>query len=122
MSDERVCRECAHPLDEAVPSGGTCPNCGAADAEHGDDTGVTPSAPAAHLPAAAMNPPLMTPRAPLAPGAFVRMGPYSPMPRPSSSPAQWAEDPSGRNQWRWWDGWRWTDHVANDGTATTDPL
>ena len=63
---------------------------------------------------------LLTPQAPLAPNALVGMGSYAPLPRPS--PPQWAPDPSGRNHWRWWNGLRWTDHVANDGVSRTDPL
>ncbi len=26
-------------------------------------------------------------------------------------PPGWHPDPSGARQWRWWDGYRWTDHV-----------
>jgi uncharacterized RDD family membrane protein YckC len=34
----------------------------------------------------------------------------------------WQPDPSGRHQYRWWDGERWTHHVADDGVATSDPV
>lgn len=34
----------------------------------------------------------------------------------------WYEDPGVRHQWRFWDGARWTDDVADDGQASTDPL
>jgi hypothetical protein len=27
-------------------------------------------------------------------------------------PPGWHPDPSGANQWRWWDGYRWTEHVS----------
>jgi hypothetical protein len=27
-------------------------------------------------------------------------------------PPGWHPDPSGVNQWRWWDGYRWTEHVS----------
>jgi hypothetical protein len=37
-------------------------------------------------------------------------------------PPQWAEDPSGRHQFRWWSGRIWTEHVADDGEAAIDPL
>lgn len=37
-------------------------------------------------------------------------------------PAGWYEDPSGRHQHRYWDGTRWTDDVADAGTASIDPL
>lgn len=34
----------------------------------------------------------------------------------------WQPDPAGRHQYRWWDGERWTHHVADDGVATSDPV
>jgi hypothetical protein len=37
-------------------------------------------------------------------------------------PAHWAADPSGRHEHRYWDGARWTDHVADGGAQTVDPL
>lgn len=33
----------------------------------------------------------------------------------------WHVDPSGRHQYRWWDGSAYTDQVADDGVTTTDP-
>ncbi len=39
-----------------------------------------------------------------------------------SSPAAWHPDPTGRHEHRYWDGERWTEHVADQGVATTDPL
>ncbi len=39
-----------------------------------------------------------------------------------SSPAAWHPDPTGRHEHRYWDGDRWTEHVADAGVATTDPL
>lgn len=39
-----------------------------------------------------------------------------------SVPAAWHPDPSGRNQYRYWDGASWTDWVANDGVQATDSL
>jgi hypothetical protein len=38
------------------------------------------------------------------------------------TPAQWSPDPSGRHQHRYWDGVRWTEHVANDGVVSQDLL
>lgn len=43
-------------------------------------------------------------------------------PPPPPVPAQWAADPHGRHQHRWWDGTRWTEHVSNDGVVTADPV
>ena len=34
----------------------------------------------------------------------------------------WFPDPTGRHQYRWWDGERWTHYVADDGVATSDPV
>jgi putative membrane protein len=42
-------------------------------------------------------------------------------PPPASAPAGWFADPSGRHQWRYWDGSAWTDHVGNDGESSLDP-
>ena len=36
--------------------------------------------------------------------------------------AAWYADPSGRHQYRFWDGAGWTPSVANDGQASVDPL
>jgi hypothetical protein len=27
-------------------------------------------------------------------------------------PANWYRDPTGNAQWRWWDGQKWTEHIA----------
>ncbi len=35
---------------------------------------------------------------------------------------QWAADPSGRHQYRWWDGSAWTQHVVSDGVSSQDPI
>lgn len=35
---------------------------------------------------------------------------------------QWHPDPSGRFQFRFWDGTRWTEHVSTDGVVSADPL
>jgi hypothetical protein len=37
-------------------------------------------------------------------------------------PAAWHPDPTGKHDHRWWDGERWTEHVADAGQASVDPL
>ena len=39
----------------------------------------------------------------------------------ATSQAQWASDPFGRHQHRFWNGSAWTDQVANNGVSATDP-
>ena len=36
--------------------------------------------------------------------------------------AQWAPDPAGRHQHRWWSGTAWTESVSDNGVSSTDPL
>lgn len=36
--------------------------------------------------------------------------------------AGWCDDPTGRFRVRYWDGAAWTEHVANDGPISSDPL
>ncbi len=36
--------------------------------------------------------------------------------------SSWEPDPTGRHQYRWWDGEQWTDQVANDGVQSVDPV
>ena len=38
-----------------------------------------------------------------------------------SNPA-WEFDPTTRHQYRWWDGENWTEHVADNGVQSQDPL
>ncbi len=38
-----------------------------------------------------------------------------------TGPAEWRVDPTGRHQWRFWDGERFTEWVADDGVPTVDP-
>lgn len=40
----------------------------------------------------------------------------------TAHPASWFPDPAGRHQLRYWDGTRWTEHVSDHGTTTSDPL
>ncbi len=42
-----------------------------------------------------------------------------PPPHPNS---QWLADPTGRHQFRLWDGQRWSSHVSDGGRAGFDPL
>lgn len=63
-------------------------------------------------------------RASLASAAGPWMGPRpwagpAPGPTPWAGPAPgpypppgWHPDPTGHNRWRWWDGYRWTEHVS----------
>jgi Protein of unknown function (DUF2510) len=39
----------------------------------------------------------------------------------SATPAGWFPDPAARHQFRYWDGVRWTEHVSNHGTVSSDP-
>ena len=34
----------------------------------------------------------------------------------------WYQDPTGRHEKRYWDGSRWSDHVADGSEAATDPI
>ena len=36
-------------------------------------------------------------------------------------PAEWAADPTGRHEYRYWDGTTWTNHVSDAGAPGTDP-
>ncbi|WP_420637494.1 RDD family protein [Candidatus Poriferisocius sp.] len=38
------------------------------------------------------------------------------------SVSSWEPDPTGRHQYRWFDGQQWTDQVADDGVQSTDPV
>lgn len=38
-----------------------------------------------------------------------------------SVPADWYKDPSGRYEYRYWDGTKWTEHVSRAGTVHKDP-
>jgi uncharacterized protein YxjI len=37
-------------------------------------------------------------------------------------PAAWHPDPTGRNQFRYWNGTEWTEDVSNNGVVTKSPL
>ncbi|MXW57170.1 MAG: DUF2510 domain-containing protein [Acidimicrobiia bacterium] len=38
------------------------------------------------------------------------------------SVSSWEPDPTGRHQYRWFDGEEWTDQVADDGVQSVDPI
>ena len=38
------------------------------------------------------------------------------------APAAWYRDPASRHEYRYWDGTRWTAHVADRGVPSDDPL
>ena len=38
------------------------------------------------------------------------------------SMSAWEPDPTGRHQYRWFDGEEWTDQVADDGVQSVDPV
>lgn len=40
----------------------------------------------------------------------------------SSRTPKWYPDPTGRFQFRYWDGAAWTEHASSDGTRSTDPF
>jgi hypothetical protein len=60
------------------------------------------------------------PPAPAEPTATTPTAPSAPPTAPPVA-AGWAADPYGRHQWRYWDGGRWTDQVADGSTQSTDP-
>lgn len=37
-------------------------------------------------------------------------------------PSGWKSDPTGRHQFRYWDGFTWTEGVADSGVQSTDPV
>jgi uncharacterized protein YxjI len=44
------------------------------------------------------------------------------MSAPGQTPAGWYPDPVGRHEYRWWDGYQWTDQVASAGRQAVDPI
>jgi uncharacterized RDD family membrane protein YckC len=38
------------------------------------------------------------------------------------NPARWAQDPTGRHEYRYWDGSAWTANVADQGRPNVDPV
>lgn len=45
----------------------------------------------------------------------------SPATTTPSIPADWYKDPSGRFEYRYWDGAKWTDNVSRAGVTYKDP-
>ena len=43
-------------------------------------------------------------------------------PHGTPGPAAWVPDPTGRYQYRWWDGYSFTNQVASSGISYTDPI
>ncbi len=43
-------------------------------------------------------------------------------PNGTPGPGAWVPDPTGRYQYRWWDGYSFTNQVASDGVSYTDPI
>lgn len=39
----------------------------------------------------------------------------------TAAPANWYKDPSGRFEYRYWNGSQWTEHVAKGGVQSVDP-
>jgi Protein of unknown function (DUF2510) len=60
---------------------------------------------------------------PTRPAPEAAPAPPPPVATPAAAPGApgWAADPYGRHQWRYWDGTRWTDQVADGSTQSTDP-
>lgn len=52
----------------------------------------------------------------------VKLAGAHPLPRLILPPAGWFPDTSGRHQHRYWDGTRWTEHVADEGLVSIDHL
>jgi Protein of unknown function (DUF2510) len=59
--------------------------------------------------------------APVRPAPAPAMAPPTAPPAAAPGSPGWAADPYGRHQWRYWDGSRWTDQVADGSTQSTDP-
>jgi hypothetical protein len=45
-----------------------------------------------------------------------------PVAAPAPPPRSWIADPSGHHELRYWDGTKFTEHVADGGKITVDPL
>lgn len=40
----------------------------------------------------------------------------------SEQNGSWQPDPTGRHQYRWWNGTEWSDQVSDDGNVSSDPV
>lgn len=54
--------------------------------------------------------------------AYARGNRNTPNLAPPSPNAQWAPDPTGRNELRMFDGRQWTANISNRGVSGWDPL
>jgi hypothetical protein len=43
-------------------------------------------------------------------------------PQSPPNPPRWAADPTGRHQYRYWDGGQWTENVYDAGVESRDPV
>jgi hypothetical protein len=67
---------------------------------------------------AATAPTPAVPHAPAVVPAPTAVAPPAPAPAPVYGPPPgWHPDPAGHNRWRWWDGYRWTDHVSSHASG-----
>ncbi len=51
--------------------------------------------------------------------ASIRRGPGAPA---VTAPPAWLDDPTGRHEYRYWDGARWTASVSDQGVQSQDPV
>lgn len=56
------------------------------------------------------------------PATVAPVAPVAPAAPASLPAAMWAADPSGRFQYRWWDGNAWTANVCTNGVVGQDPV
>ena len=75
-----------------------------------------PTQAVAATPSGAHNSDSSTPAAPVADSPTTSQTSSTP-----SVPADWYKDPSGRFEYRYWDGQKWTEHVSRGGTVHKDP-
>jgi hypothetical protein len=59
---------------------------------------------------------------PFPPGGTVQPGGQWLAGAGSAGDASWSSDPSGRHQFRYWDGRSWTAHVSDNGVVAVDPV
>jgi Protein of unknown function (DUF2510) len=143
------CPNCGERRDEAVLR--SCRRCkhnfaAAEHAEHGELWGPEPpelepvvaAAPPSPVGAAFSAPPPPTSGRPMfappgqaappplaaqpPPPLAAQPPPAVPAPSPSAAAPGWYSDTTQRHQHRYWDGRRWTDHVANNGVPSHDPV
>jgi hypothetical protein len=107
----------------AEPQGHTSQAVSAAAPDLTPATAAEPAA--AHTPGPTITPPPWIGQAGATPPVFAPTGAPTGTPppaSPSAAPAAWQPDPTGRYEYRYWDGTRWTDHVSRGGTRATDAV